>query len=104
MLVANTIYSTRWFRLNVNPSQITIERHGFLSDRSETISKENIRSVEMHDSGTKVNGRTYMDLAIKSSKPSESFTLMSGRDEREIAYVAALIHQTMGLVEENALS
>ena len=99
LLVANLLYSSRWFRLNVKPSQITIERHGFLSERTNRIPRENIRTVELKDSGAKVNGRTYMHLAIKSSKPSESLTLMSGRDEREIAYVAALIDQQMGLTD-----
>jgi len=100
MLVAERLYSSRWFRLEVNPSQITIERYGFLSERVATIRRENVRAVELKESGARVNGRIYMRLAIKSSKPSESFTLMAGRDEREIAYVAALIDQQMRLTEE----
>ena len=104
MWSAVRLYVTRWFRLTVNESQITIERYGFLSDQARTISKENIKGVVLNDSGTKVNSRTYMQLAITSSKPSESFTLMSGRDEREIAYVAALIHRAMGFDENGPVA
>ena len=99
MLVADRIYSTRWFHVIVDESRVTISRHGFLSEKTTTIAKEDVRSIALEGSGTRVNGRTYMHLAIKSRILSESFTLMSGRDEREIAYVAALIHQTMGLNE-----
>ena len=99
MWVADRLYTSRWFRLAVDESQITIERHGFLSERVGSISKENIKGVVLKDSGAKVNNRTYMHLAITSSKSSESFTLMSGRDEREIAYVAGLIHRTLRLDE-----
>ena len=98
---AERLYSTRWFRLTVNESQITIERHGFLSERVRSIAKENIKGVVLNDSGTKVNNRNFMQLAISCIKSSETFTLMSGRDEREIAYVAALIHRAMGLDENN---
>ena len=97
MLVIDRMYSTRWFRLNVKGSQVTIERHGFLSNKAVTIAKEDVRAITLEDSGTKVNGRTHMHLAIKSRNASETSTLMSGRDEREIAYVAALIDDQLGL-------
>lgn len=97
MLVVERMYSSRWFRLEVDDSQIKIERYGFLGARTETIFKDNVRAVTLKDSGTKVNSRAYMHLTIQSRKPSESFTLMSGRDEREIAHVAALLHDAMGL-------
>ena len=38
-----------------------------------------------------------MHLAIKSRNASETFTSMSGRDEKETAYVAALIDDQLGL-------
>ena len=97
MLVIDRMYSTRWFRLNVKGSQVTIERHGFLSNKAVTIAQEDVRAITLEDSGTKVNGRTHMHLAIKSRNASETSTLMSGRDEREIAYVAALIDDQLGL-------
>ncbi len=95
MWIADRLYSTRWFQLNVSKSQIKFERHGFLSARTGAISRENFRSVSMKDSGAKVNGRTYMHLVVESRLPSETFTLMSGRDEREIACIAGLIHHAM---------
>lgn len=104
MLVVDRLYSTRWFRLDVTDSQIAIERHGFLSERVGSIAKEDIKGVVLKDSGTKVNGRTLMHLSIESRQRSETFTLMSGRDEREIAYVAALIHQTMSLSENSPVA
>ena len=82
MLVIDRTYSTRWFRLNVEESQVTIERHGFLSNKAVTIAKDDVRAITLEDSGTKVNGRTHMHLAIKSRNASETSTLMSGRDER----------------------
>ena len=103
MWVTDRLYTTRWFRLTVDESKITIQRHGFLSERVGSIGRENIKGVVLNDSGTKVNNRSYMQLAITSSKPSETFTLMSGRDEREIAYVAGLIHRAMGLYENSQL-
>ncbi|MDB2686016.1 hypothetical protein N9Y42_02290 [Mariniblastus sp.] len=100
MLLVDRIYSTRWFQIILENSKITIQRNGFLSERVQTISRENFKSVVLKDSGTKVNGQTHMNLAIQSRKSKENFTLMSGRDVREIAYVAAMIHHAIGEVEE----
>jgi len=100
-LIVERMYSSRWFRLNANGALITIERHGFLGEKTVTIAKEDVRAITLKDSGTKVNARTYMHLAIKSRKASETFTLMSGHEEREIAYVAALIDDALGLSENS---
>ena len=45
-----------------------------------------------------------MYLAIKSRNASETFTSMSGRNEKETAYVAALIDEQLGLEAPGKLS
>ena len=99
-LIAMTVHAMRRFTVTASSSSLSVVRQGVFGSRLQNLDRKQIRDVGVESSGLQVNARLYWHLAIHAKDRVKTFTLMSGRDEREIAYVAALIHDAMGLTED----
>ena len=95
ILISTTIYRTRRFNVRATDQKLTIERRGYWSDFDFEVERKELLDVLVADSGVRTNNKIEMKLHIKCDSQPD-FSMMYGRDEMEIGYVAALILQRMG--------
>ncbi|MDA8563713.1 hypothetical protein N9L06_04590 [Mariniblastus sp.] len=103
-LIAMTVHATRRYTVPASPSDLSVVRKRIFGLRLQKFDRKQIRDIGVESSGLQVNARLYWHLAIHATDQAKAFTLMSGRDEREIAYVAALIRQVMGFKENSPVA
>jgi hypothetical protein len=93
---------TREFHIVATERNLEIQREGFLSNKTFFIDSQDITKVDVKDSGTKIGDDTLYCVEVKG-KGGQSFTMMTGRDESELVYVARLIHQRMKIATPTGL-
>ncbi len=86
--------TTREFHITATDDQLEIRREGFLSNSFYTICRADLLKVDVSDSGAKVNNHSLYCVTV-NGRNAKTFSMMTGRDETELAYVAGLIHQQM---------
>lgn len=101
LFVGLKVTSTRQFRVTATVDRLEIQRDGFLSGKTFAVLRPDILKVHVADSGVKVNNKTMYCLRVKSK--SKSFSLMTGRDEPELTYVARLICQRLTLTDAGVI-
>lgn len=99
MLVYLLINRTRRFHVRATDRVLSIQRRGYWSNYDFEVDRKDLLNVGPADSGVRTNGKMEMTLQVKCDGQS-NFSMMYGRDEMEIGYVAALVQQRMKLRAE----
>ncbi|QEG22606.1 hypothetical protein [Mariniblastus fucicola] len=96
MVAIHRVISTRQFQIDVSRNQLDVRVDGFMTNRHHVLSYPQIRSVEVVDSGVKVNNRSMYCLKVKA-KQGAGVSIMTGRRQDELVYVASLIREKLNL-------
>ena len=94
MFSVHQFIATRNYVVTAMTDELNVEVLGFMANRRLSVSRPEIRSVEVVDSETKLNNRTLYCLRIREHN-GKGLTMMTGRDENDLVYVARLIHQQL---------
>ena len=94
MLLGMSVYRSRRFHIRATLQSLDIERRGYWSDFDFNVDRSQLLDVTPVDTTDRYNGKAMMALRIVCDGQPD-FQMMYGRDEMEIAYVAALILQRM---------
>jgi len=101
MLCVHRYATSRRCHILVNDQSIVVQVRGFFSDRDFELNRPEVLSVDMVDSGLKVDNQTMHCLGIKGTG-GRGISVMTGRKQREITYVARLIHQRLKLTKPSS--
>lgn len=93
--------TTRNFKIVASDDNLEVKVRGFLSQRDVSICRGELQSLDVADSGTKINGRILYCLSVKALE-GKGISMMTGREEYELVYVAQLIHQRMKLAQDES--
>ncbi|MBP89455.1 MAG: hypothetical protein CMJ64_22555 [Planctomycetaceae bacterium] len=92
----------RRFEITPDSHQLTVVRRGLFGWRTFRWDRDVLEPIAVADSGMKVNNRTYYQVSIRSQK-DDSLGIMSGHDRGDLAFVAATINETLGLMKEKTV-
>lgn len=90
------IATRRRFKVTADSHQLTVVRGGLLGTKTFHWMRDALRSVEVTDSGTKVNNRTHYQVSIRPHE-GDPVGIMTGHDRSDLACVATAINDTLGL-------
>lgn len=99
MFLTHRFVTSRRFRIEANSERLEVEVRGFLSDRDISLGRSEVLSVEIADSGTRLNNRMLECLRIRGTD-GQGISMMTGRDRRELVYVARLIRKRLASQDE----
>ena len=96
---AHRISTTRNYQIVATSQKLDVTVNGFMPNQGLSATRPEILSVDVFDSGTQLNGKMLLCLKIKV-KDKRGLTMMTGRDSKELVYVARLIRQRIQLVDK----
>lgn len=96
MFFIHRLATTRNYLIVATDQQLDIAVHGFMSGNGLSAARAEIISINVFDSGTKLNNETLLCLKVKV-KDRKGLTMMTGRNQKELLYVARLLHQRLKL-------
>lgn len=91
MFTGGLVAARRRFQIVMNARELSILRTGPFGKRRLVWGREELSEAIVEDSGTKVNNRTYYQVAVLARRRAP-FGLMAGRDRDELGFVAAAIN------------
>ena len=99
MFFIHRFVTTRKYKIVASDDRLEVEVRGFLSQRDVSIRRSELQSLDVADSDTKINGRILYCLRVKALE-GKGMSMMTGREENELVYVAQLIHQRMQFAQD----
>lgn len=91
-------YARRRVDIDVLADQLLLHRRGPLGTKKKQWQISDIESITVEDSGTKMGNQTWYQLRI-TPKQGKAFNIMTGWSTRELAYVAAVLNDVLGIGE-----
>jgi len=96
MFFGHRMIATRNYLITATEQHLDVEVHGFMPCGGVSATRQEILSVDVVDTGTKLNNESMHCVKIRLSN-GKGMSMMTSRDRKELIYVARLIHQQLRL-------
>ncbi len=100
LLLIGLVAGRRQFQLTVEHDELTLLRRGPFGRKTFLWHRDDLESVDVIDSGTKVNERSLYQVFIRSRK-GNSVGIMTGHDGTDLGLVATAVKESLGLPEND---
>ena len=94
MYFVHRFITSRNFLIEVTNRELDVKVRGFMTNHGLSATRDELESINVVDADLQLNGRSLYCVQIKV-KNGKSFMMMTGRDQKELVYVAGLIHQKL---------
>ena len=96
IMLTALVVGRRQFRLTVEYNELTLLRRGPLFRKTYRWQRDDLESIDVIGTGTKVNNRTLYQVFIQSRK-GNSIGIMTGHDSADLSLVATALQESLGL-------
>lgn len=96
-IVLSVVLGRRGFSFEVHRDRLHVQRTGWLSQKELQWRRDELRSVAVEDSGTKINNRGILHLKIRGFDTGHAFNGMTDHSLEDLSLVVTAINEVMSL-------